>query len=275
MIIRLLDAPLHEFLPRYEDLLRELVGLEARGAPAEEVRPREEFLQLVESLRESNPMLGHRGCRLGLTFPAIYQMQVEAIITASAQLIKEGIDVHPEIMIPLTSHVNEMVKLKELLSPVAERVQQEMGTKVDYLYGTMIEVPRAALTAGEIASISDFFSFGTNDLTQTTYGFSRDDAEGKFLNQYIQEGTLPNNPFATLDLDGVGALIRMGVELGRRARPGLNMGICGEHGGDPRQRPLLPPGGAGLRELLPLPCARGAAGRRPGRPGGLARGLTL
>ncbi len=233
VIIRLLDAPLHEFLPRYEDLLRELVGLEARGAPAEEVRPREEFLQLVESLRESNPMLGHRGCRLGLTFPAIYQMQVEAIITASAQLIKEGIDVHPEIMIPLTSHVNEMVKLKELLSPVAERVQQEMGTKVDYLYGTMIEVPRAALTAGEIASVSDFFSFGTNDLTQTTYGFSRDDAEGKFLNQYIQEGTLPNNPFATLDLDGVGALIRMGVELGRRARPGLNMGICGEHGGDP------------------------------------------
>ena len=233
VIIRLLDAPLHEFLPRYEDLVRELVEMEARGAPEKEIRSREEFLQLVESLREANPMLGHRGCRLGLTFPAVYEMQAEAIITASARLIQEGIAAHPEIMVPLTSHVNEMHRLKKGLSVVAERVQQEMGTKVKYLFGTMIEVPRAALTAGEIAEASDFFSFGTNDLTQTTYGFSRDDAEGKFLNYYIENGILPFNPFVTIDPDGVGALVRIGMEQGRRTRPDLEVGICGEHGGDP------------------------------------------
>ena len=233
VIIRLLDAPLHEFLPRYEDLIRELVELEARGAPQEEIRPREEFLQLVESLRETNPMLGHRGCRLGLTFPAIYAMQVQAIITASAHLIQEGIAVHPEIMIPLASHVNELQRLKESLSEVVDKVQQETGTKVHYLFGTMIELPRAALTAGKVAEVAEFFSFGTNDLTQTTYGFSRDDAEGKFLNRYIQEGILPSNPFATLDTDGVGSLIRIAVEQGRQTRPDMEMGICGEHGGDP------------------------------------------
>ena len=233
VIIRLLDAPLHEFLPRYEELVRELVEMEAGEAPQEEIRSREEFLQLVESLREANPMLGHRGCRLGLTFPAIYEMQTEAIITASARLIQEGIAPHPEIMIPLTSHVNEMHRLKEGLSAVAERVQQDMGTKVKYLFGTMIEVPRAALTAGEIAEASDFFSFGTNDLTQTTYGFSRDDAEGKFLNHYIDKEILPYNPFVTIDPDGVGALVRIGVEQGRRTRSDLEVGICGEHGGDP------------------------------------------
>ncbi len=233
VIIRLLDAPLHEFLPRYEELVRELAVLEAREAPAKELRVREDFLQLVESLRESNPMLGHRGCRLGLTFPAIYEMQVEAIVTASARLIQEGISVHPEVMIPLTSHVNEMKRLKDCLTTVADRVQGELGAKMDYLFGTMIEVPRAALTAGQIAEVSDFFSFGTNDLTQTTYGFSRDDAEGKFLNRYIEEGVLPANPFATLDAEGVGALIRIGVEQGRLTRPDLEVGICGEHGGDP------------------------------------------
>ena len=233
VIIRLLDAPLHEFLPRYEEIVREVAVLEAKGAPPEEVRPREEFLQLVESLREANPMLGHRGCRLGLTFPAIYEMQVEAIITASARLIQEGTDVRPEIMIPLTSHVNELERLKGRLSVVAERVQQELDTRVHYLYGTMIEVPRSALTAGEMARAADFFSFGTNDLTQTTYGFSRDDAEGKFLNRYIQEEILPTNPFATIDPEGVGALIRIAVEQGRRTRPDLEVGICGEHGGDP------------------------------------------
>ena len=233
VIIRLLDAPLHEFLPRYEDLIRELVELEVRGAPQEEIRPRQEFLQLVESLREVNPMLGHRGCRLGLTFPAIYDMQVQAIITASARLIQEGIAVNPEIMIPLTSHVNELQRLKESLSMVADKVQQDTGTKVHYLFGTMIELPRTALTAGQVAEVAEFFSFGTNDLTQTTYGFSRDDAEGKFLNRYIQEGILPSNPFATLDIDGVGSLIRIAVERGRQTRPGLEVGICGEHGGDP------------------------------------------
>ena len=233
VIIRLLDAPLHEFLPSYEQLLREVVGMEVRGAPQEEVRPHQEFLQLVESLREVNPMLGHRGCRVGLTFPAIYEMQVEAIIRASALLIQDGVAVHPEIMIPLTSHANELRRLKVGLSKVAAKVQEEMGTTVGYLFGTMIEVPRAALTAGEVAEAADFFSFGTNDLTQTTYGFSRDDAEGKFLNRYIQDEILPANPFATLDTDGVGSLIRIAVEQGRRTRPDLEVGICGEHGGDP------------------------------------------
>ena len=233
VIIRLLDAPLHEFLPRYEDLIREIVNLEVRGAPPEELRPHQEFLQVVESIREANPMLGHRGCRLGLTFPAIYEMQVEAIITASAKLVRQGVAVRPEIMIPLTAHVNELQLLRDRLTPVATRVQQETGQEVHYLFGTMIEVPRAALTAGEVARVADFFSFGTNDLTQTTYGFSRDDAEGKFLNRYIREEILPANPFSTIDADGVGELVRIGVERGRRERPDLEVGICGEHGGDP------------------------------------------
>ena len=232
VIIRLLDAPLHEFLPRHEDLVREVLKLEATGT-AEEMTSRGKFLHLVESLRESNPMLGHRGCRLGITFPAIYEMQVEAIMTASARLLKEGSDVHPEIMIPLTSHVNEMWRLKERLTKAADKAQREAGTKVNYLLGTMIEVPRAALTAGEIAAVAEFFSFGTNDLTQTTYGFSRDDAEGKFLNRYLSDDILPANPFTTLDYNGVGALIRMAVEQGRRTRPDLEVGLCGEHGGDP------------------------------------------
>ena len=233
VIIRLLDAPLHEFLPQHDDLLREVVEMRAGGAPQEQVGPREKFLQLVDSLRETNPMLGHRGCRLGLTFPAIYEMQVEAIITAGARLISEGLAVQPEIMIPLAAHVNELQRLKVGLTRVADRVQREAGTEVKYLFGTMIEVPRAALTAGEMAHVAEFFSFGTNDLTQTTYGFSRDDAEGKFLNRYIQEGILPANPFSTLDQDGVGSLIRTAVEQGRRTRPDLEVGICGEHGGDP------------------------------------------
>ena len=233
VIIRLLDAPLHEFLPRYEDLLRELVELKVKNPSSEEVRSREQFFALVESLREANPMLGHRGCRLGLTFPAIYEMQVEAIITAAARLIRNGIGVRPEIMIPMASHVNELKRLRHGLTAVADRVQQELGTTVSYLFGTMIEVPRAAVTASELAQVADFFSFGTNDLTQTTFGFSRDDAEAKFLNTYIDQGILPVNPFATLDEEGVGALIRIAVNQGRGVRPDLEVGICGEHGGDP------------------------------------------
>ncbi len=233
VIIRLLDAPLHEFLPRYEDLVRRIITLEAQGAPDGEVEPHRQQLQIVESLREANPMLGHRGCRLGLTFPAIYEMQVEAIITASANLIKEGIMVHPEIMIPLISHVNELKQLQVNLTGVAEAVQAAMSTEVDYKYGTMVEVPRACMTADDVAQVAEFFSFGTNDLTQMAYGFSRDDAEGKFLNQYIQDETLPSNPFMTIDPEGVGGLIRIGVQKGRSVRPDLEVGICGEHGGDP------------------------------------------
>ena len=233
VIIRLLDAPLHEFLPPYETLLIELMELRHVGAALEELEKKETFLHLVDSLRESNPMLGHRGCRLGLSFPAIYRMQVEAIITAGALLVKEGLDVSPEIMIPLTVDVEEMHRLREDLSLVASNVQERLGVKVHYKFGTMIETPRAALTAGEIAKESEFFSFGTNDLTQMVFGFSRDDAEGKFLRRYVDEGVLPNDPFASIDPQGVGALVKIGVDAGRRERPNLEIGICGEHGGDP------------------------------------------
>ena len=233
VIIRLLDAPLHEFLPPYETLLIELMELRHVGAALEELEKKETFLHLVDSLRESNPMLGHRGCRLGLSFPAIYRMQVEAIITAGALLVKEGLDVSPEIMIPLTVDVEEMHRLREDLSLVASNVQERLGVKVHYKFGTMIETPRAALTAGEIAKESEFFSFGTNDLTQMVFGFSRDDAEGKFLRRYVDEGVLPDDPFASIDPQGVGALVKIGVDAGRRERPNLEIGICGEHGGDP------------------------------------------
>ncbi len=233
VIIRLLDAPLHEFLPPYETLLTELLELRHNGANSADIEDKEAFLHLVDSLRESNPMLGHRGCRLGLSFPAIYRMQVEAIITAGAHLVNEGLDVNPEIMIPLTVDVEEMHRLREDLSLVASQVQERHGAKVHYMFGTMIETPRAALTAGEIAKESEFFSFGTNDLTQMAFGFSRDDAEGKFLRAYIDGGVLPNDPFASIDPQGVGALVKIGVEAGRRERPNLEIGICGEHGGDP------------------------------------------
>jgi pyruvate,orthophosphate dikinase len=233
VIIRLLDAPLHEFLPEHESLLTELLELRAKGAPPLELEPKEAFLQLVDSLREANPMLGHRGCRLGLSFPAIYEMQVEAIITASAGLINEGAEVHPKIMIPLTVHEEEMRRLRQTLTAVAARIQQDLGVTVGYKFGTMIETPRGALAAGRLARESDFFSFGTNDLTQMTYGFSRDDAETKFLRFYVQEGILPADPFATMDPDGVGVLVTMAVKNGRQTRPDLEIGICGEHGGDP------------------------------------------
>jgi pyruvate, orthophosphate dikinase len=228
VIIRLLDAPLHEFLPPYETLRTELVELKASGqASPEKLEKKEAFLRQVDSRREANPMLGHGGCRLGLSFPAIYQMQVEAIITA-ADLTKQGIEVHPEIMIPLTVNVEEMRRLRQELTSVASRVQERLGVTVPYKFGTMIETPRAALTAGEIAKESEFFSFGTNDLTQMTYGFSRDDAEGKFLRFYIDEVILPADPFSTIDPEGVGALIRSGVAAGRQTRPGLELGICGD-----------------------------------------------
>ena len=234
VIIRLLDAPLHEFLPPYDELLTELATLRATGADVDVVAEKEEFLSRVDSLRESNPMLGHRGCRLGLSFPEIYRMQVEAIITAGAQLVSEGVEVHPEIMIPLTVDVEEMRRLRADLTRVAAEVQERMGVEVHYKFGTMVETPRAALTAGAVAEESEFFSFGTNDLTQMTYGFSRDDAEGKFLRSYVNEGVLPVDPFESIDRHGVGELVRLAVNAGRKVRPDLEIGICGEHGGDPR-----------------------------------------
>lgn len=233
VVIRLIDPPLHEFLPSYERVLVETTEFRIRGNNPAKLAESEKLLHAIESMREANPMLGLRGCRLGLMFGDIYEMQVRAILTAACELAKEGIDVRPKIMIPLVGHPNEMRVLRERVEKVAREVEAEMGTMVDCKIGVMIELPRAALTADEIAHYADFFSFGTNDLTQTTFGVSRDDAEGKFLLQYVERGILPENPFQVLDRAGVGALMKMAVELGRKTRPDLELGICGEHGGDP------------------------------------------
>jgi len=186
----------------------------------------------VEALHEFNPMLGHRGFRLGITYPEITEMQARAVFEAACQLKKEKVDVKPEVMVPLVGTVTELKMQKDIIVQTAEKVMSETGVRVDYLVGTMIEVPRAALTADEIATEAQFFSFGTNDLTQMTFGFSRDDA-GKFLREYVDKKILPVDPFKTLDRNGVGQLVRMAVEKGRKIKPNLKLGICGEHGGDP------------------------------------------
>ncbi|MFC1631803.1 putative PEP-binding protein, partial [Candidatus Omnitrophota bacterium] len=193
----------------------------------------EKILVKVIALHEANPMLGHRGCRLGITFPEINRMQARAIFEATCELIKEGFKPFPEVMVPLVSHVNELKVAKQDIQAVAAAVSNEQKIKMKYLIGTMIELPRAALTADKIAEEAEFFSYGTNDLTQTTFGFSRDDIEGKFLPVYIDKKILAANPFAVLDRDGVGQLVRMGIEKGRSAKPKLEVGICGEHGGEP------------------------------------------
>lgn len=230
MTVRLLDPPLHEFLPNKEDLIAEVATLKAQGKDSKE---KEELLHVVEGLSESNPMMGLRGCRLGLTYPEINEMQVRAIFEAACDCKKEGIDVKPWVMIPLIGHVNELKVAKEILVRVADEVMEEKGIKVDYKFGTMIEIPRAALTADEVAEYAEFFSFGTNDLTQMTFGYSRDDAEGKFLNRYVEQKILPANPFETLDTKGVGQLVEMSMKKGKPVNPNLLGGVCGEHGGDP------------------------------------------
>jgi pyruvate,orthophosphate dikinase len=239
VIIRLIDPPLHEFLPNYEELLVEVTGLRVAASAAKDpeltrlLNEKEEMLKAVSSMREANPMLGLRGCRLGITMPQITTMQVRAIFEAACILKKEGVDVHPEVMIPLVGHVNELKNQQVALEAEAKKVMAEQGVTVDYKFGTMIEIPRAALTSDQIAEYAQFYSFGTNDLTQTTFGYSRDDAEGKFLLKYVEDKILPANPFQTLDRDGVGALMRICVEKGRKVRPDIEIGICGEHGGDP------------------------------------------
>ncbi len=230
--IRLLDPPMHEFLPDKEELLVEVTKLQLTAPDSPELAEKERLLKKVNQLAEFNPMLGHRGCRLGIIYPEIYEMQVRAIIKAAVKVTEKGIPVKPEIMIPLVGHVNELKRMRQLVEETAEQVMSATGVHFDYLVGTMIEVPRAALTADRIAEQADFFSFGTNDLTQTTFGFSRDDAEGKFLQTYIEQKVLPENPFAVLDREGVGKLIEMGVTLGRKTKRNLKTGICGEHGGE-------------------------------------------
>ncbi|PTQ57045.1 MAG: Pyruvate,phosphate dikinase [Candidatus Carbobacillus altaicus] len=231
--IRLLDPPLHEFLPNYETLLLEVDRLEREGRlQSESAQEKLNLLRKVRQLREANPMLGLRGCRLGIIHPDIYAMQVEAIFRAATRLITEGVQPAVEIMIPLVGDKEELLLLRKLVDDVYARIYGETGVTVSYLVGTMIELPRAALTADRIAEVAEFFSFGTNDLTQTTFGYSRDDAEGKFLHHYLEHKILPDNPFAVLDEPGVGKLIEIGVELGKKTRPSLKTGICGEHGGD-------------------------------------------
>jgi pyruvate,orthophosphate dikinase len=223
--IRLLDPPLHEFLPQSEEEIQEVAA--ALGSGVAVLRAK------IDEVREFNPMLGHRGCRLGISFPEIYRMQARAIIEAACQVAEAGVRVQPEIMIPLVSHVGELERLRALVEEEIQKVRSDHPkARVQPTIGTMIEVPRAALTAGEIARCADFFSFGTNDLTQTAYALSRDDSN-RFLPDYIDKGILAVDPFVSIDQEGIGSLMRIGAEKGREVRPSLKVGICGEHGGDP------------------------------------------
>jgi pyruvate,orthophosphate dikinase len=239
--IRLIDPPLHEFLPNHDELARAVTELETRlqlhapDGPAmqQELATKQRLLTAVEALREENPMLGLRGVRLGIHMPDLVRMQVRAIFEAACEATRSGVKVKPKIMIPLAATSGELKVERELLENEARQVMREQGVKVRYQFGTMIEVPRAAIVADRIAEYAEFFSFGTNDLTQTTFGISRDDAETGFLTEYLQKGILQNNPFATLDQRGVGYLMELAVKLGRSRRKDLEVGICGEHGGDP------------------------------------------
>jgi pyruvate,orthophosphate dikinase len=233
VIIRLLDPPLHEFLPSLEDLIRETTQLTDSGKNPARLRKLEKIMARVEQLHEANPMLGLRGVRLSILYPEIPRMQVRAIMEAACNLRKKKIEARPEIMIPLAGTLAEMNAMHAELKPVADLVQKEKGVRVPYKFGTMIEIPRAALTAREIATVAEFFSFGTNDLTQMTFGYSRDDAERHFIVKYLERKILPRNPFETIDEEGVGRLMEIAVTEGRKTRPNLEVGICGEHGGDP------------------------------------------
>jgi pyruvate,orthophosphate dikinase len=232
VIIRLIDPPLHEFLPSFEELLEEVITMQVKGE-TKGLKEKQELLQNVQALHESNPMMGLRGVRLSIVMPEIVEMQVRAIFEAAANMTNKSITAKPEVMIPLTGHVNELKVIQPRLVEIAKEVMDEKGVSFSYKFGTMIEIPRACTTASEIAEVAEFFSFGTNDLTQMTFGYSRDDAERNFLLKYVEDGILPKNPFQTIDQDGVGRLMRMAVQDGRKARIDLEVGICGEHGGDP------------------------------------------
>jgi pyruvate,orthophosphate dikinase len=230
VIVRLIDPPLHEFMPDEGELLEEVIENRIKG---QEDQEKVDLLRSVQAMHESNPMMGLRGVRLSVVMPEIVGMQVRAIFEAAADVKLRGLDPHPEVMIPLTGHINELKVIQPKLEEIAAEVMEEKGVEFDYKFGTMIEIPRAGLTADQIADTTEFFSFGTNDLTQFTFGYSRDDAERNFLVTYIEDGILPENPFQTIDRDGVGQLMKMTVEKGRTTRPELECGICGEHGGDP------------------------------------------
>ena len=291
--IRLIDPPLHEFLPSHDDLLRDVTEMETRtrmagaelaaGADplglAGTLAQKKRLLSAVEGMREANPMLGLRGVRLGIHLPALVRMQVRAIVEAACACARAGVRARPKIMIPLTAHNNELKFERAILEAEAKAVMRERRQTVRYQFGTMIEVPRAAVTAGEIAREAEFFSFGTNDLTQTTFGISRDDAETGFLQEYLQKRILPENPFATIDQAGVGQLMKVGVALGRATRPSLEVGICGEHGGDPRSIDFCHRIGLDYVSCSPfrVPVARLAAAHAAlqAQPQGQPQGQTL
>jgi pyruvate, orthophosphate dikinase len=234
VIMRLIDPPMHEFLPSREELIEEVTRLRIEAPKSDELAEKEKMLELVNGMWEVNPMMGLRGCRAGIMYKGLTETQTRAYVQAACRCKKRGVDVHPEIMIPLVGHVNELKIERKKLEEVAAEVMEEEGVEVPLMFGTMIEIPRAALTAAKIAKEAEFFSFGTNDLTQMTYGYSRDDAEGKFLMKYVDEGILPENPFQVLDQEGVGRLVKICVEEGKAANPDLEIGICGEHGGEPK-----------------------------------------
>jgi pyruvate,orthophosphate dikinase len=258
--IRTIDPPLHEFLPKREELMVEIARLEITGKDQRQLGEKQKLLQRVEQLHEFNPMLGHRGVRLGITYPEITEMQTRAIIEAACQLSEEGLKVVPEIMIPLVGHVKELRDQKTIVDRIAAETMKAQGVKVQYLVGTMIEVPRGAMTADQIAEEAQFFSFGTNDLTQLTFGFSRDDV-GKFLRIYQDKKILDKDPFASIDVDGVGAIVTIGVQRGRQTRKDLKIGVCGEHGGDPASIHFFEKAGMDYVSASPyrIPVARLAA----------------
>ena len=274
--IRTLDPPLHEFLPKREELTAELALLQERKALPEQIEKTSTLLRRVNDLYEFNPMLGHRGCRLGITFPEMTEMQIRAIFEAACELAREGKTIVPEVMIPLVGHVNEFKEQKGIVDRVAKETMEKCGVKIEYLVGTMIELPRAAVTSDEIAKEAQFFSFGTNDLTQMTFGFSRDDA-GKFLPQYIEEGILEKDPFVTIDQDGVGQLMKLSIEKGRKARPDLKIGICGEHGGEPASVEFCHKLGLDYVSCSPfrVPIARLAAAQAQLREAGVGESLSV
>ena len=259
--IRLLDPPLHEFLPNMEKLMLEINDLKHTGGDPAVIEEKEVLLKKVRSLHEMNPMLGHRGCRLGVSYPDIYRMQARAILQATAQLVKEGKDIHVEIEIPLVIDPKEVEILRAEIDGVAQAVMQEQGIEIPYKVGAMLELPRACLLIDEIAEHCDFFTFGTNDLTQTTLGFSRDDAEGKFMPTYLEKKVLKDNPFAVLDRKAVGFLVKYAVEHGSAVKDTLTWGICGEHGGEPSSVEFCHEAGLTFVSCSPyrVPIARVAA----------------
>jgi pyruvate,orthophosphate dikinase len=258
VIIRLIDPPLHEFMPDEHELLEEVIANRIKGV---EDAAKEDLLASVQGMHESNPMMGLRGVRLSVMMPEIVGMQVRAIFEAAADVKLRGFEPHPEVMIPLTGHINELHFIQPKLEEIAADVKKTKGVKFAYKFGTMIEIPRAGLTADQIAGTAEFFSFGTNDLTQFTFGYSRDDAERNFLVKYVEDGILPQNPFQTIDAEGVGHLMDIAVKKGRGARVDLEVGICGEHGGDPESIALCHKLGLNYVSCSPfrVPIARLAA----------------